>query len=115
MLQLVGEDRIDHTAKNEKVSLEAGKAFDLTAERVITDYNIIKKNKEWEYRCIVMLRSAKEVSATVKVFDMISGEWDVIESTHEAVKESSTSLYFTVPVEPGGEAVLDYRVRVKTY
>ena len=115
MLQLVGEDRIDHTAKSETVSLEAGKAFDLTAERVITDYNIIKKNKEWEYRCTVRLRNAKESSAAVKVFDLIHGEWDVMESTHEPVKESSTSLYFTVPVEPGGEAVLEYRIRVKTY
>jgi hypothetical protein len=115
MLQLVGEDRIDHTAKNETVSLEAGKAFDLTAERVITDYNIIKKDKEWEYRCTVKLRNAKEISATIKVFDLIHGEWQVTESTHEAVKESSTSLYFNVPVESGREAVLDYRIRVKTY
>ncbi len=115
MLQLVGEDQIDHTAKDEKVSLEAGKAFDLTAERVITDYNIIKKNKEWEYSCTVKLRNAKEVGAAVKVFDMIHGEWEVMESTHEAVKESSTSLYFAVPVEPGEEAVLRYRIRVKTY
>jgi hypothetical protein len=115
MLQLVGEDRIEHTASKETVSLEAGKAFDITAERAITDYNVVKKDKEWEYECTVKLRSAKETSVAVAVYDLVHGEWDVVEWTHEPVKESATNLRFAVTVEPGRETTLRYRVRVRNY
>ena len=115
MLQLVGEDAIDHTPKGEEVVLEAGKTFDITAERSITDYQVIKKNKEWEYEETVSLRNAKEAAALVKVYDLVSGEWEVVESTHEPTVESATSLFFRVSIPAGGESVLRYRVRIRTY
>lgn len=115
MLQLVGEDSIDHTPKGEEVHLEAGKAFDITAERSITDYQIIKKNKEWEYEGTVKIRNAKDEDITVKAFDLVSGEWEVTESTHEPVIESATSLFFRVLVQAGGESILRYRIRIRNY
>ena len=39
--QFVGEDRIEHTAKNEKLKLRLGEAFDITAERKQTNYKRI--------------------------------------------------------------------------
>ena len=115
MLQLVGEDAIDHTPKGEEVVLEAGKTFDITADRSITDYQVIKKNKEWEYEETVSLRNAKEAAVLVKVYDLVSGEWEVVESTHEPTVESATSLFFRVSIPAGGESVLRYRVRIRTY
>jgi hypothetical protein len=113
MLQLVGEDSIDHTPKDEEVVLEAGKVFDITAERSITDYQVIKKDKEWEYEGTVVLRNAKEEKVTVKVYDLVNGEWEVIESTHEPRIESATSLFFEVPIAAGGESILRYRIRIR--
>jgi hypothetical protein len=115
MLQLVGEDSIDHTPKGEEVHLEAGKVFDITAERSITDYQVIKKNKEWEYESTVTLRNAKEEKVTVKVYDVVNGEWEVIESTHEPRIESATSLFFEIPIAAGGESVLEYRIRIRNH
>ena len=115
MLQLVGEDSIDHTPKGEEVVLETGKAFDITAERSITDYQVIKKNKEWEYEGSVTLRNAKEEEVMVKVYDSVGGEWEVIESTLESRKESATSFFFHVAVPAGGESVLRYRIRIRNY
>ena len=114
MLQLVGEDGIEHTPDGEELHLEAGKAFDITAERSISDYRIIRKNEEWEYETTVKIRNAKDEDVTVKVFDLVNGEWEVTESTHEPVIESSTSLYFPTPVSAGGEALLTFRIRVRT-
>jgi hypothetical protein len=34
----VGEDRIDHTPKNEKVRLKLGDAFDVTADKKQTEF-----------------------------------------------------------------------------
>lgn len=42
--QFVGEDRIAHTAKNEKLKLRLGEAFDITAERKQTNYRKIADN-----------------------------------------------------------------------
>ncbi len=113
MLQLVGEDSIDHTPKGEEVHLEAGKAFDVTAERSVTDYQVVKKNEEWEYEYTVRLRNAKEEKVTVKAYDLVFGEWRVIESTHEPKIESATSLLFEVPIAAEGESILRYRVRIR--
>ena len=113
MLQLVGEDSIDHTPRGEEVHLEAGKVFDVTAERSITDYRVIKKNEEWEFEATAKLRNAKEERVAVKVYDLVNGDWEVIESTHEPRIESAASLFFEVPVEAGGESVLRYRIRIR--
>src|SRR5512143_1379140 len=43
-VQFVGEDRIDHTPKNEKVRLKLGEAFDVTAERKQTDFRKLGGN-----------------------------------------------------------------------
>ena len=37
-LQFVGEDKIDHTPKDEKFKIKIGEAFDVVGERVQTDY-----------------------------------------------------------------------------
>jgi len=115
MLQLVGEDSIDHTAEGEEIVLEAGKVFDITAERAITDYQVLKKNKEWEYEGTVKIRNAKEEKVTVKVYDLVNGEWEVTESTHEPRIESATSLYFDVTIPAGEESVLRYRIRIRNH
>jgi hypothetical protein len=57
--QFVGEDRIEHTAKNEKLKLRLGEAFDITAERRQTNYKRIADNQtESSWR--IELRNAKD-------------------------------------------------------
>ena len=43
-LQLIGEARGEHTAAGQDVRLSAGSAFDLTAERIQTDYTTTREN-----------------------------------------------------------------------
>ncbi len=44
MLQFAGEDRIQHTPKDEDVRLRMGNAFDVVGERVQKDYKVIASN-----------------------------------------------------------------------
>lgn len=39
--QFIGEDKIDHTPKDEEVRLKIGEAFDVVAERIQTDFKRI--------------------------------------------------------------------------
>ncbi len=109
--QLLGEDRIDHTPKDEEVELQIGVAFDLVAERTQTDYKRIADNvHQSAYRLV--LRNHKAEAVTVEVVEPTGGDWQVLESSLPARKRSVSALEFDVPVPAGGETVLTYRLQV---
>ena len=110
--QFVGENRIDHTPKDESVRIKLGEAFDVTAERKQTDYKVIAR-RIWEYAYEIRIRNHKEQPVTVIVNEPITGEWEMISSTFPAQKTAAFAARFSVPVAKDGEAVLSYRVRVK--
>ena len=73
-LQFVGEDRIDHTPKDETLNLKIGHAFDVVAERKQIDFEKIASNVyEMEYE--VVLRNHKTTPVTVEVNEPIGGTW----------------------------------------
>ena len=110
--QFVGEDRIEHTAKNETVKLKLGEAFDITAERKQTNYKRIADNViESSYR--IELRNARDETVTVRVQEPLPGDWEMIQESHKHSKESARVAAWQVAVPAGGSSVLDYTVRVR--
>lgn len=110
-VQFVGEDRIDHTPKDETLNVKIGNAFDVVCERRQTDYEKIGVNVyEFEYE--ITLRNHKGSGINVEVNEPVNGTWRMISSSHTWTKSSSSSLQFKVPVAADGNAVLKYRVRV---
>jgi hypothetical protein len=63
-----GEDRIDHTATDEKVRLTLGNAFDVVGERTQTDYQRID-DRTFQRTIKVDLRNHKKETAAVSVRD----------------------------------------------
>jgi hypothetical protein len=111
-IQFVGEDRIDHTPKDETLKIHVGNAFDVVCERKETDYKKIASNViELEYQ--ITLRNHKDGPVTVEVREPIGGDWEVLNSNFKWTKLDATTLGFSIPVEKDGTATLDYRVRVK--
>ena len=111
-VQFVGEDRIDHTPKDEMLKIHVGDAFDVVCERKQMDYKRISSSTaEMEYQ--VTLRNHKDSAVTVEVREPIGGDWEVLNSNIKWTKLDATTLAFSVPVEKDGTATLDYRVRVK--
>ena len=110
-LQFVGEDRIDHTPKDETLNLKIGNAFDVVAERKQIDFEKIAANVfEVEYE--ITLRNHKPSPIAVEVNEPIGGTWRILRSTHEWVKTDAWAAQFKVPVAADGSSVLTYRVRV---
>jgi hypothetical protein len=110
--QFIGEDRIDHTPKDEDVRVKVGDAFDIVAERKQTDYKVIARNV-YEYAYEIKIRNHKEGPITVVVNEPIGGDWEMLSSTFEAKKTAAFAAQFNVPVAKDGEATLSYRVRVR--
>ncbi len=107
----VGEDRIDHTPKDETLNLKIGNAFDVVAERKQIDFEKIAVNVyEMEYE--IVLRNHKTTAIAVEVNEPIGGTWRIIRSTHEATKTDAWAAQFNVPVAADGTVTLKYRVRV---
>lgn len=113
-LQLIGEAGGPHTAAGQDVRLAAGSAFDLTAERVQTEYATTRVNNRTiataSYR--VTISNAKDSAATVDVIEDRRGEWSLVESSLPAEKLSSTETRFRVRIPAKGQTTLTYRVRV---
>jgi hypothetical protein len=112
-LEFAGEDRIDHTARDEKVSLFLGHAFDLVGERNELETRRIT-DRVWEHRIEIKLRNRKEKDAVkILVREHPGGIWSILESSHEWKKPNVRDLEFEVNVAAGEEAVVAYRVRVE--
>jgi hypothetical protein len=110
-VQFVGEDRIDHTPKDETLNLKIGNAFDVVAERKQIDFQKIATNV-YDVEFEVKIRNHKTSAVTVEVNEPIGGTWRVLSSTHEWTKTDAWAAQFQLPVAADGETVLRYRVRV---
>jgi hypothetical protein len=110
-VQFVGEDRINHTAKDETLNLKIGNAFDVVCERKQTDFEKIAPSVyEVEYE--ITLRNHKSSAVTVEVNEPIGGTWRMLQSSHKWTKTDAWASQFMVPVAVDGTSVLRYRVRV---
>jgi len=111
-LQFVGEDRIDHTPKDEKFKIKIGEAFDVVGERVQTDYKHIGRNL-FEVAFEVSLRNHKKEDIKVFVEEPIPGDWEMLSRTHPYEKLSAHLIRFEVPVAKDKEVKVKYRIRFK--
>jgi hypothetical protein len=107
-----GEDRIDHTPKDEDVNIHIGNAFDVVAEHKQTDYKRIDTHT-WEMEFEVTLRNHKDTPVTVKVNEPIGGDWEMLSSTYKYTKTAAFAAQFIVPVAKDGTSVLKYRIRAR--
>jgi hypothetical protein len=111
-LQFAGEDRINHTPKDENVEIYIGNAFDIVCERKQTDYRKLA-DRLYEMAFEITLRNHKDAPVTLTVKEPLGGDWEVVDSNSKWTKLDAFTLGFDVPVEKGGTSVLKYRVRVR--
>jgi hypothetical protein len=108
----IGEDRIEHTPKDEDITVHIGNAFDVVSERKQTDYKKIDTHV-WEMEYEITLRNHKETPIVVEVNEPIGGDWEMVSSSYKFTKTAAFAAQFNVPVEKDGTAVLRYRIRAK--
>lgn len=115
--QFIGEDQIDHTPKNEQIRLKLGNAFDITADKVQTDFQqiagSIHQTSIFETAYQITIRNAKKEPVVVQVQEPIPGDWLVISESLKHKKLSANAVEWKIPVPAEGETILTYRVRVK--
>ncbi len=112
-LELVGEDRIDHTPKDEKVLLRLGSAFDIVGERRQTAFEV-NYDAHWIRESFEMkIRNHKREPVQVRVRERLYRwvNWNMERASHELVKQDARNVYFPVTVPTDGEVVVTYTVK----
>ncbi len=112
-LEFIGEDKIDHTPKDEQVRVKLGSAFDVVGERRQVDFSVDTTGKWMEEEIEVKVRNHKTLPVDVIVKENLHrwSNWKVLTKTHAFTKEDARTIHFPVKVPKDGEAVVRYRVR----
>lgn len=108
--QFIGEDMIDHTPKNEKLSLKIGEAFDITAEEKMTDSRkITNKINEQDYE--ITIKNRKEESISVNIEKYFGLNWKITSSNFDFKKVDASKVEWILPVDSDNETILKFTVR----
>lgn len=111
--QFIGEDRIDHTPKDEEVRLYLGNAFDIVGERAQTDFKTIASGKVVEETIRIKIRNHKDEAVTVQVYEhpWRWNQWEIVKKSTEFEKVDQSTIRFPVAVPKDGETVVTYTIR----
>jgi len=118
--QFIGEDRIDHTAKNDTVRLKLGSAFDVSGVWKMVDVKNLNNGKlgklvngeQYEATYSIELSNAKQEAVTVKVVEPIPGDWKIVEENNKHEKVGANLAQWQVSVPADGKTELKYKVRI---
>jgi hypothetical protein len=112
-LEFIGEDLIDHTARNETVQIKLGSAFDVVGERRQVDFRIDTSAKWIEEDIEVKLRNQKAEPVTVIVKEVLYrwSNWSILRKSQDYEKQDSRTIHFPVKIAKESEAVVRYTVR----
>ncbi len=112
-LEFIGEDRIDHTPKDETVRVKLGSAFDVVGERRQTDFAVDTKARWLEEAFEIKVRNHKEQPVEVIVKENLYrwSKWTILSKTHDFTKEDARTIHLPVKVAKDGETIVRYRVR----
>lgn len=110
-LQFIGEDRIEHTPKDEKIRVKVGDAFDVVATRKQIDWKKIA-SATYESAFEISIKNHKKEDVDVRVIEPIPGDWTMLSSSHEFKKTGAFTAEFQINVPEDKEVKLTYKVRM---
>jgi len=111
-LQFVGEDAIEHTPRDERVELELGDAFDVLGRRRQTEWRAAGNcaaESSWE----IELDNHKDAAVHIEVVEPVSGEYQVLRSSHRVEPRDAQSFAFELDVPARSKTQITYQVRVR--
>lgn len=108
-LQMLGEDAIDHTPKEEKISLVVGRSFDIRATRTRKNFRRLS-DRAFEESFEIEIRNRKDVAEKVHLYERHYAEWKITQTNMEWTKPDSQTQVFVVPVGANETKTVKYTV-----
>lgn len=110
-LRFIGEDRVDNTALGGVVTLNLGRAFDVTVARTQTAFRQVG-DKTTETTFVLQIRNGGTKTADVRVYEDIPGDWEIIAQSLPHTRDGAAARW-QVKVPAEGAVDLTYQVRVR--
>lgn len=110
--EFVGEDRIEHTPKDEELKLKMGNAFDINIDDITVNNELISK-KVTEITAKLTIKNHKDEKVVVSVEKTMEGSWEITKTSHDYVKKDAQNAKWEIPVKADGETELTFTVRMK--
>jgi len=111
-VQMLGEDNIDHTPKDERISLTVGRSFDVRSTRTRTNFKRISSNQT-EETFSIEVRNRKETPETVYVLERHWSDWKVSGESMKFTKLDANTMEFKVDLKAGETKTITYTVNTK--
>jgi hypothetical protein len=112
-LEFIGEDRIDHTPRDERVRIKLGAAFDVVGERRQVDFAIDSRARWLEEEIELTVRNRKNEAVEVMIVEPLfrTAQWKIIKQSQESTKLDARQIQFVAKLSKDGETTVRYRVR----
>lgn len=111
-VQMLGEDNIDHTPRDERISLTVGRSFDVRATRTRTSFRRISATQT-EETFSIEVRNRKEVPESVTVLERKWGDWTISNNSIPFTKADANTARFNVDLKAGETKTVTYTVTTK--
>ncbi len=112
-LEFLGEDLIHNTPRDEALSVQVGKAFDIVGKRVQTNFQENLDAHWLKESFTITLDNHKKAAATVRVQQYLYrwSNWKIMTHSDNFKKLNSREIEFTADVPPNGKKVITYTVK----
>ena len=112
-LEFVGENRIDHTPKDELIRVLTGNSFDLVGEYRMKNNTEDGANRVATQSFEIKLRNRKKEPVEIRVVEHATrgGNWTLTAQSQPHEKKDATTFEFRVPLQPNEEKVITYTIR----
>ena len=112
-LEFVGENRIDHTPKDEVIRVLTGNSFDLVGEHRMTNNAEDSANRVVSQTFEIKVRNRKKESVEIRVVERAThgGNWTLTAQSQPHTKKDATTFEFRVPLKPDEEKTITYTIR----
>lgn len=112
-LEFVGENRIDHTPKDEVIRVLTGNSFDLVGERRVVSQTERSAERTATQTVEVKVRNRKKEPVEIRVVEHANrgGNWTLTTQSQPHEKKDATTFEFRVPLQPDEEKMITYTIR----
>ena len=111
-LEFIGENVIDHTPRNEEITIKLGNAFDVVGERKQLKFHVDTNAHSIDEEIEIKLRNQKKQKVEVKTIESLyrATNWKIVESDVEYKQDNAHQISFVTSIEPEQEQVIRYHV-----
>jgi len=109
-MEFIGEDSIDHTSRNEEVSINTGKAFDLVASTLVKEQKTVS-NRISDRVLQVTLKNNTSAKKTINVVHQLATSTRILESDRKYTTDTNNKVTFAIEIEPDKQVIFTFKER----